>query len=89
MTSTMDRPIRALESRFREVRSTTEQLVEGLSAEDCAVQSMTDASPAKWHLAHTSWFFETFVVARERPGYRSRLPQAKVLFNSTTTWWAS
>jgi len=51
--------------RYLEVRRQTEQLCEPLSAEDCQVQSMPDASPAKWHLAHTSWFFETFVVGGE------------------------
>ena len=51
--------------RYLEVRRQTEQLCESLSPEDCQVQSMPDASPAKWHLAHTSWFFETFVVGGE------------------------
>jgi ergothioneine biosynthesis protein EgtB len=51
--------------RYLEVRRQTERLCEPLSAEDCQVQSMPDASPAKWHLAHTSWFFETFVVGGE------------------------
>ena len=50
-----------LESRYADVRRQTETLVEPLSAEDCQVQSMPDASPTKWHLAHTSWFFDTFV----------------------------
>ena len=47
---------------FRAVRATTEQLVHGLTPDDCMVQSMPDASPIKWHLAHTSWFFEQFVL---------------------------
>lgn len=51
-----------LRDRFQAVRRTTERLCDGLTAEDCQVQSMDDASPIKWHLAHTTWFFETFVL---------------------------
>jgi ergothioneine biosynthesis protein EgtB len=60
-----------LAGRYTEVRQQTEALIEPLSAEDCQVQSMPDASPAKWHLAHTSWFFETFVLEGEplEPGF--------------------
>jgi hypothetical protein len=57
-------------------------LAESLSAEDCALQSMPDASPVKWHLAHTSWFFETFVLESGLRGYRHFHPQFRVLFNS-------
>ena len=67
---------------FREVRRATEDLCAPLSAEDCAIQSMEDASPAKWHLAHTSWFFETFLLERQVPGYRPFHPDYRVLFNS-------
>jgi ergothioneine biosynthesis protein EgtB len=63
--------------RYLEVRRQTEQLCEPLSAEDCQVQSMPDASPAKWHLAHTSWFFETFVLGGEPVS-----PAYGYLFNS-------
>jgi ergothioneine biosynthesis protein EgtB len=72
----------ALARRYRDVRARTEALVAPLSAEDCALQSMPDASPAKWHLAHTTWFFETFVVAPGDAGYRPFDPAFRVLFNS-------
>ena len=56
-------------AQYRAVRAHSEALAAPLSAEDCAIQSMPDASPVKWHLAHTSWFFETLILA-EDPGYR-------------------
>lgn len=68
--------------RFRQVRGSSEQLVAPLSPEDCVVQSMDDASPAKWHLAHTTWFFETFVLARARSRYQPFDPDYHYLFNS-------
>jgi ergothioneine biosynthesis protein EgtB len=68
--------------RFASVRAVTEALCEGLSAEDCQLQSMDDASPVKWHLAHTTWFFETFVLQEALPGYRPLDPAYRVLFNS-------
>lgn len=68
--------------RFRKIRAATEALAAPLSPEDCAGQSMADASPVKWHLAHTSWFFETFVLERERPDYTPFHPSFRVLFNS-------
>ena len=71
-----------LAERFRAVRSFTTTLAEPLSEEDCVVQSMPDASPTKWHLAHTSWFFETFVLARAVPNYRLFHPAYGFLFNS-------
>jgi ergothioneine biosynthesis protein EgtB len=67
--------------RFLRVRTATEMLVAPLSAEDCVAQSMPDASPAKWHLAHTSWFFETFVLARI-PGYEPFRAGYSLIFNS-------
>jgi ergothioneine biosynthesis protein EgtB len=66
---------------FEQVRALTLSLAEPLSDADAAVQSMDDASPAKWHLAHTSWFFETFVL-RDVPGYRAFDPAYAFLFNS-------
>jgi ergothioneine biosynthesis protein EgtB len=68
-------------SRFEQTRGRTLELIEGLSAEDMLVQSMPDASPGKWHLAHTSWFFEHFVLGRD-PGYKPRDPAWHYLFNS-------
>ncbi|MCM5681986.1 ergothioneine biosynthesis protein EgtB [Schlegelella sp. S2-27] len=72
----------SLFAAFQAVRRQTDALVEGLSAEDCLLQSMPDASPVKWHLAHTTWFFETFVLERAVPGYRSVDPAYRQLFNS-------
>jgi formylglycine-generating enzyme required for sulfatase activity len=71
-----------LHAAYLEVRQATQALCSGLSAEDCALQSMPDASPVKWHLAHTSWFFETFVLERALPGYRPFHPRFRVLYNS-------
>ncbi len=67
---------------FAAVRDVTRALAAPLSAEDCAIQSMPDASPVKWHLAHTTWFFETFVLAPHQPGYRPLDSSYRVLFNS-------
>lgn len=68
--------------RFRSVRAVTEQLAAPLSAEDQTVQSMNDTSPTKWHLAHTTWFFETFVLRPRMPGYRVFDSAYDYLFNS-------
>jgi ergothioneine biosynthesis protein EgtB len=68
--------------RYREVRAATEALTASLSPEDCQVQSMPDASPAKWHLAHTSWFFETFLLTPLLQRYEPIDPRYSVLFNS-------
>ncbi len=68
--------------RYRAVRDFTRRLCRSLEPEDCVVQSMPDVSPTKWHLAHTSWFFETFVVKTWLPGYRPEVPQYAFLFNS-------
>jgi ergothioneine biosynthesis protein EgtB len=69
-------------SEYQSVRATTEALAAPLSDEDCVAQSMPDCSPAKWHLAHTTWFFETFVLEREIPGYKAVDTAYRVLFNS-------
>ena len=71
----------SLSESYRHVRACTEALASTITAEDAQVQSMDDVSPAKWHLGHVSWFFETFVL-RERPGYVSPHDEFKVLFNS-------
>jgi ergothioneine biosynthesis protein EgtB len=71
----------AVSARYRAVRQTSLALAAPLSAEDCALQSMPDASPVKWHLAHTTWFFETFLLEAMR-GYRVFDPAFRVLFNS-------
>ena len=68
-------------ARFLQVRQRTLELCASLSAEDLQLQSMPDASPGKWHLAHTSWFFEQFVLGRD-PAYRPRDPAWHYLFNS-------
>jgi ergothioneine biosynthesis protein EgtB len=71
-----------LVERYRRVRDFTARLCRNLQSEDYVVQSMPDVSPTKWHLAHTSWFFETFVVKVWMPRYRSEVPQYAYLFNS-------
>ena len=68
--------------RYAAVRAATEALAQPLSPEDCCVQSMPDASPAKWHLAHTSWFFETFILERHESAFRAFDPAFRILFNS-------
>ena len=67
---------------FQRVRTRSTALAAPLSAEDACVQSMPDASPAKWHLAHTSWFFEHFVLTPNLPGYRVFHERFGYLFNS-------
>lgn len=72
----------ALQQRFDAVRRRSVNLAEPLSEEDCCVQSMPDASPVKWHLAHTTWFFETFILERYEPGYTPHHPAFRMLYNS-------
>jgi len=71
-----------LAERYAAVRRQTELLAEPLSEADCQVQSMPDASPVKWHLAHVTWFFETFVLERHESGFGPHHPAFRVLFNS-------
>jgi ergothioneine biosynthesis protein EgtB len=72
----------ALARRYERVRRFTEGLCQPLVAEDYVIQAMPDVSPPKWHLAHTSWFFEAFVLASASPGYQSPHPAYAYLFNS-------
>jgi ergothioneine biosynthesis protein EgtB len=71
-----------LRDRFHQIRKFTNMLCAGLEPEDCVVQSMPDVSPTKWHLAHTTWFFETFILKKFVLGYRAEIPEYAYLFNS-------
>jgi ergothioneine biosynthesis protein EgtB len=79
LTTTGDRTIT---DRFFATRALTESLAAPLSAEDQTVQSMPDVSPTKWHRAHTTWFFETFLLAPALAGYQPFHPAYGYLFNS-------
>lgn len=68
--------------RYLEVRADSEQLCAPLETEDYVLQSMPETSPPKWHLAHVSWFFETFLLTEYLPDYRPFHPRFRVLFNS-------
>ena len=74
--------IERLRDRFHQIRNFTDALCADLEPEDCVVQSMPDVSPTKWHLAHTTWFFETFILKKFSPGYRAEIPEYAYLFNS-------
>jgi ergothioneine biosynthesis protein EgtB len=73
---------RALENRLFDARRLSRELAAPLSAEDMTVQAMEDASPTKWHLAHVTWFFETFILSRHLPGYRHFDDTFNFCFNS-------
>ena len=73
---------RFLENRLLDTRHLSHELVAPLSPEDMVVQAMDDASPTKWHLAHVTWFFETFILARHLPGYRVFDDTFNYCFNS-------
>jgi ergothioneine biosynthesis protein EgtB len=79
----------ALSERFRSVRQRTLALCQSLTPEDMMVQSTAEASPAKWHLAHTSWFFESFVLREFQRGYKLFNPDFAWLFNSYYQTFAS
>jgi ergothioneine biosynthesis protein EgtB len=81
VTGIAGQPLGANLPAYRAVRAHTEALTKSLSAEDCVIQSMPDTSPVKWHLAHTSWFFETLILAEE-PGYLPFDSRFGYLFNS-------
>ncbi len=92
MTSTSPKPQRSrsapqaapdkLAQRFSAVRAQTEALARPLTPEDCQLQSMPDASPTKWHLAHLTWFFETFILEKYETAFEPFDARFRVLFNS-------
>jgi len=83
MTTTIPtRDPHALLERYAQVRSTTEALAAPLSPEDQTVQSMPEVSPTKWHRAHVTWFFETFVLADSEPDFEPFQDTYWFLFNS-------
>ncbi len=73
--------VSSLTSDYQRVRGMSEQIAASLSAEDCAIQTMSAASPTKWHLAHTTWFFETFLL-KQRPDFQAFDRRYESLFNS-------
>ncbi len=75
-------PDPTLSERYLAVRRLTERLAAALSDEDQCVQSMPDASPAKWHRAHITWFFEQFILTSFLPGYQVFDDNFRYLFNS-------
>src|SRR5882724_10171001 len=81
-SSPEERAVEILNKQYTAVRQQTAALAASLSAEDQMIQSCPEASPAKWHQAHTSWFFETFVLSAHLPGYGPFHPKFRDLFNS-------
>jgi ergothioneine biosynthesis protein EgtB len=73
---------RVLDNRLRDIRRLSDELAAPLSAEDMTVQAMEDASPTKWHLAHVTWFFETFILTKHLPRYRPFDDSFNYCFNS-------
>ncbi|MFC7609693.1 formylglycine-generating enzyme family protein [Teichococcus aestuarii] len=82
MLSVAEKEDVVLAARWRRVRQHTDRLAAALSDEDQCIQSMPDASPAKWHRAHTTWFFEQFVLGPNLPGYTPFDERFSYLFNS-------
>lgn len=79
---TQDKPTLSLTEQYRQVRQVSHQICQPLAVEDYIIQSMADVSPPKWHLAHTTWFFETFLLVPYLEGYQVFHPQFSYLFNS-------
>ncbi|WP_374958424.1 DinB family protein [Gilvibacter sp.] len=71
-----------LRDRFLKTRNRTQEICSPLKTEDYSVQPMADASPPKWHLAHTTWFFEQFVLVPHKPNYAIYHADFAYLFNS-------
>ena len=71
-----------LAARYTQIRALMPGLMQPLSEADCQAQSMPDASPAKWHLAHVTWFLKTFLLERFEPAFKPHHPAYRVLFNS-------
>src|ERR1700690_3937242 len=84
MTSPMTSITRDLQllATYREIRKKTEALCSPLITEDYVIQAMPDVSPPKWHMAHTTWFFENFILVPSSPGYQIHNPIYSYLFNS-------
>lgn len=82
MNTAMNTEVTTLLERYAEVRAYTERLAAPLSPEDQTVQSMPDVSPTKWHRAHVTWFFETFLLAQNEPGFAPFQDKYWFLFNS-------
>ncbi|WP_085507086.1 ergothioneine biosynthesis protein EgtB [Thalassobacillus devorans] len=78
----IETPIKEMAKRYGEIRGQTETLVSNLNIEDFMVQAATHVSPTKWHLAHTTWFFEKFILEAYQPGYQHFNKAFNYLFNS-------
>lgn len=79
---TLEYQLAAISQQYHQVRSFSQYLADPLSPEDQCIQSMPDVSPTKWHLAHTTWFFEEFILAKYHPDYQVYHPEFSYLFNS-------